>query len=80
MEKLLDGPTVSETVGKKTINIVSNLMKSDSQSLSASANRCKSHKPHIQYIQPYKSTSFRFFQTALSLFQQTHSSGGPFGA
>ncbi|CAK6968602.1 mucin-3A [Scomber scombrus] len=39
LEKLLDGPTVSETVGKKTINIVSNLMKGNSQALSASANR-----------------------------------------
>ncbi|KAM7369662.1 hypothetical protein PAMP_010966 [Pampus punctatissimus] len=39
LEKLLDGPTVSQTAGKTTINIVSKLMQSDSQALSASANR-----------------------------------------
>ncbi|XP_029978638.1 adhesion G-protein coupled receptor G2 [Sphaeramia orbicularis] len=39
LEKLLDGPTVSRTVGKKAINIISNLMEGSSEALSASANR-----------------------------------------
>ena len=47
LEKLVEGPAVSQKVGKKTINIVSNLMQVDSEVLSASANRYKSHKPHL---------------------------------
>ena len=39
LEQLVDGPAVSQTVGKKTINIVSNLMQVDSEALSLSANR-----------------------------------------
>ncbi|KAM9337150.1 adhesion G-protein coupled receptor G2 [Symphorus nematophorus] len=39
LEKLLDGPTVSQAVGQKTLNIISNLMEGDSVALSASANR-----------------------------------------
>nr|XP_046228020.1 adhesion G-protein coupled receptor G2 isoform X2 [Scatophagus argus] len=39
LEKLLDGPTVSQAVGQKAINIISNLMEGDSLALSASANR-----------------------------------------
>ncbi|XP_078136342.1 uncharacterized protein adgrg2a isoform X2 [Sander vitreus] len=39
LEKLLDGPTVSQAVGQKMVNIISNLMKADSLALSASANR-----------------------------------------
>lgn len=39
LEKLLDGPTVSQSVGQKAINIISNLMDGDSVALSASANR-----------------------------------------
>uniref|UniRef100_A0A3Q3F875 Adhesion G-protein coupled receptor G2 n=2 Tax=Labrus bergylta TaxID=56723 RepID=A0A3Q3F875_9LABR len=39
LEELLEGPTVSRSVGQKAINIVSNLMGSDSSALSASANR-----------------------------------------
>ncbi|XP_067434971.1 adhesion G-protein coupled receptor G4 [Thunnus thynnus] len=39
LEKLVEGPAVSQKVGKKTINIVSNLMQVDSEVLSASANR-----------------------------------------
>ncbi|XP_070841852.1 adhesion G-protein coupled receptor G2-like [Chaetodon trifascialis] len=39
LEKLLDGPTVSQAVGQKAVSIISNLMEGDSQALSASANR-----------------------------------------
>ena len=39
LEKLLDGPTVSQEVGKIAIDIISNLMEGDSVALSASANR-----------------------------------------
>ncbi|XP_041817550.1 adhesion G-protein coupled receptor G2 isoform X2 [Chelmon rostratus] len=39
LEKLLDGPTVSQAVGQRAIGIISNLMEGDSQALSASANR-----------------------------------------
>lgn len=48
LEKLLDGPTVSQAVGQKAIGIISNLMEGDSQALSASANRYDSHNPHPQ--------------------------------
>lgn len=54
LEKLLDGPTVSQAVGQKTVNIISNLMKADSLALSASANRYNSHNPHPHgHINPY---------------------------
>lgn len=46
LEKLLDGPTVSQAVGQKAINIISNLMDGNSQALSGSANRYNSHNPH----------------------------------
>ncbi|XP_059183409.1 adhesion G-protein coupled receptor G2 [Centropristis striata] len=39
LEKLLDGPTVSQAVGQKAVNVISNLMEGNSQALSASANR-----------------------------------------
>lgn len=39
LEKLLDGPTVSQSVGQKAIGIISNLMDGDPAALSASANR-----------------------------------------
>ncbi|TKS87493.1 Adhesion G-protein coupled receptor G2 [Collichthys lucidus] len=39
LEKLLDGPTVSQAVGQKAVNIISNLMEGDAQALTASANR-----------------------------------------
>ncbi|GLD69160.1 adhesion G-protein coupled receptor G2 isoform X4 [Lates japonicus] len=39
LENLLDGPTVSQEVGQKAINIISNLMEGDSAALSASAKR-----------------------------------------
>ncbi|KAF7656917.1 hypothetical protein LDENG_00034460 [Lucifuga dentata] len=39
LEKLLEGPTVSRSVGQKAITIISNLMTADSSALSASANR-----------------------------------------
>ncbi|XP_034718260.1 adhesion G-protein coupled receptor G2 [Etheostoma cragini] len=39
LEKLLEGPTVSQAVGQKVVNIISNLMNADSLALSASANR-----------------------------------------
>ncbi|XP_076617091.1 uncharacterized protein adgrg2a isoform X2 [Chaetodon auriga] len=39
LEKLLDGPTVSQAVGQKAVSIISNLMEGDPQALSASANR-----------------------------------------
>lgn len=45
LEKLLDGPTVSQAVGQRAIGIISNLMEGDSQALSASANRYRSHNP-----------------------------------
>ncbi|KAF1373236.1 hypothetical protein PFLUV_G00258280 [Perca fluviatilis] len=38
LEKLIDGPTVSQAVGQKVVNIISNLMEADSLALSASAN------------------------------------------
>ncbi|XP_047185929.1 adhesion G-protein coupled receptor G2-like isoform X2 [Scophthalmus maximus] len=39
LEKLLDGPTVSQSVGQKAIGIISNLKDGDPVALSASANR-----------------------------------------
>ncbi|XP_070784639.1 adhesion G-protein coupled receptor G4 [Enoplosus armatus] len=39
LEKILEGPTVSQAVGQKAINVISNLMGGDSVALSASANR-----------------------------------------
>ncbi|XP_073344180.1 adhesion G-protein coupled receptor G6-like [Pagrus major] len=39
LEKLLDGPTVSQAVGQKAISVISNLMGGDSVALSESANR-----------------------------------------
>ncbi|KAM3860373.1 adhesion G-protein coupled receptor G2 [Diretmus argenteus] len=39
LEKLLEGPTVSKSVGQRAINIISSLMEGDSSALSASANR-----------------------------------------
>ncbi|KAA8580548.1 hypothetical protein FQN60_013506 [Etheostoma spectabile] len=39
LEKLLEGPTVSQAVGQKVVNIISNLMNANSLALSASANR-----------------------------------------
>ncbi|XP_069552529.1 adhesion G-protein coupled receptor G2-like [Brachyistius frenatus] len=39
LEKLLDGPSVSQTVGQKAINIISNLMDGESLALSESTNR-----------------------------------------
>ncbi|KAM9839731.1 uncharacterized protein adgrg2a [Aulostomus maculatus] len=39
LEKILEGPTISQTMGQKAINIVSNLMESDPLALSAAANR-----------------------------------------
>ncbi|XP_038587835.1 adhesion G-protein coupled receptor G2-like [Micropterus salmoides] len=39
LEKFLEGPTVSQAVGQKVINVISNLMGADSVALSASANR-----------------------------------------
>ncbi|CAL9697752.1 unnamed protein product [Knipowitschia caucasica] len=39
LEGLLDGPSVSQSVGEKAVNIISNLMEGDAQALSASANR-----------------------------------------
>lgn len=39
LEKLLDGPAVSQAVGQLAVSIISNLMESDSEALAASANR-----------------------------------------
>ncbi|KAJ0059888.1 hypothetical protein NL108_015109, partial [Boleophthalmus pectinirostris] len=39
LESLLDGPSVSQAVGEKAVNIISNLMDGDAQALAASANR-----------------------------------------
>ena len=39
LEKLLDGPSVSQSLGKKAISLISNLMDGDPSALSASANR-----------------------------------------
>ncbi|XP_023250823.1 adhesion G-protein coupled receptor G2 [Seriola lalandi dorsalis] len=39
LENLLDGLTVSQAVGQKAVNIISNLMEGDSVALTASANR-----------------------------------------
>ncbi|KAM6900084.1 adhesion G-protein coupled receptor G2 [Xenentodon cancila] len=39
LEKLLDGPSVSQLLGQKAINIISNLMEADPSALSSSANR-----------------------------------------
>lgn len=46
LEKFLEGPTVSQAVGQKVINVISNLMGADSVALSASANRYNSHNLH----------------------------------
>lgn len=42
LEELLEGPTVSQAVGRMALNIISNLMDGASQALSASASRYKS--------------------------------------
>ncbi|XP_071387441.1 adhesion G-protein coupled receptor G4 [Centroberyx affinis] len=39
LEKLLEGPTVSQSVGQTAINVISNLMEGDALALTASANR-----------------------------------------
>uniref|UniRef100_H3D7X9 Adhesion G-protein coupled receptor G2 n=1 Tax=Tetraodon nigroviridis TaxID=99883 RepID=H3D7X9_TETNG len=39
LEKLLEGPTVSQAMGRMALNIISNLMDGDAQALSASAGR-----------------------------------------
>ncbi|XP_055086241.1 adhesion G-protein coupled receptor G2 [Periophthalmus magnuspinnatus] len=39
LERLFDGPSVSQSMGEKAINIISNLMDGDPQALAASANR-----------------------------------------
>ncbi|XP_078018845.1 uncharacterized protein adgrg2a isoform X2 [Epinephelus lanceolatus] len=39
LEKLLDGPTVSQSVGQKAATVISNLLEGDSLALSASAKR-----------------------------------------
>uniref|UniRef100_UPI003AAC943A uncharacterized protein adgrg2a n=1 Tax=Centroberyx gerrardi TaxID=166262 RepID=UPI003AAC943A len=39
LEKLLEGPTVSQSVGQTAINVISNLMEGDALALAASANR-----------------------------------------
>ncbi|XP_029384835.1 adhesion G-protein coupled receptor G2 isoform X2 [Echeneis naucrates] len=39
LEKLLDGPTVSQAVGQNAVKVISGLMEGDSAALSASANR-----------------------------------------
>ena len=46
LEKLLDGPSVSESLGNKAVTVVSNLMDGDSGALSASANRYNSPNHH----------------------------------
>lgn len=43
LEKLLDGPTVSRSVGQKAISVISNLMEGDSLAISESANRYNTH-------------------------------------
>lgn len=47
LEKLLDGPTVSRSVGQKAINVISNLIEGDSQVISESANRYNSNNTHL---------------------------------
>ncbi|XP_034416593.1 uncharacterized protein LOC117749883 [Cyclopterus lumpus] len=39
LEKLLDGPTVSQALGQKAVNVISNLMEGDSLALSVSSSR-----------------------------------------
>ncbi|XP_029935794.1 adhesion G-protein coupled receptor G2 [Myripristis murdjan] len=39
LEKLLEGPTVSQSVGEKAVSVISNLMEGDATALSSSANR-----------------------------------------
>ncbi|XP_054479347.1 adhesion G-protein coupled receptor G6-like [Anoplopoma fimbria] len=39
LEKLLDGPNVSQALGQKVVKVISNLMEGDSLALSTSANR-----------------------------------------
>uniref|UniRef100_UPI0037E87F5B adhesion G-protein coupled receptor G2 n=1 Tax=Semicossyphus pulcher TaxID=241346 RepID=UPI0037E87F5B len=39
LEKLLEGPSVSQSLGQKAINVVTNLLEGDSAALSASSNR-----------------------------------------
>ncbi|XP_068438460.1 adhesion G-protein coupled receptor G2 [Clinocottus analis] len=39
LEKLLDGPTVSQALGQKAVNVISNLMEGDAVALSESSNR-----------------------------------------
>ena len=54
LEKLLDGPTVSRSVGQKAINVISNLMEGDSQAISESANRYNSNNIHLHgHIYPH---------------------------
>lgn len=39
LEKLLEGPSVSESLGQKVVQVVSNLVEADPAALSGSANR-----------------------------------------
>ncbi|KAM4605953.1 uncharacterized protein adgrg2a [Polymixia lowei] len=39
LEKLLEGPSISQSVGQKAINVISNLMEGESLAISTSANR-----------------------------------------
>lgn len=48
LEKLLEGPSVSQAVGQKAVAMISNLMEGDSLTLSTSANRWNPHQPHLQ--------------------------------
>jgi len=50
LEKLLDGPTISQSLGQMAVNVISNLMDGDSVALSASSDRYNSHNPrgHIR--------------------------------
>lgn len=43
LEELLDSPTVSQDLGQKTLNVISNLMDGDSAAVSSSANRFDPH-------------------------------------
>lgn len=59
LEKLLEGPSVSQAVGQKAVAMISNLMEGDWMTLSTSANRWNPHHPRLQaHIRCFSSALF----------------------
>lgn len=60
LEKVLEGPSVSQSLGKKAITIINNLLDASPAALSQSANRFKLHACPKIYILNNK--LFKLFQ------------------